>query len=49
MKPCKGINKARGHGCDEEKPVVRYELCINCYPKWLLNTPEENSSSKNLR
>jgi len=40
MKPCKGINKAKGHGCGGDNLIVRYGLCTICYPWWLLNTPE---------
>lgn len=40
-KKCKGINKAKGHGCgSDEHLIVRYGLCSGCWSDWLLNTPE---------
>jgi len=40
MKSCKGINIARGNGCGGNKIILRYGLCIDCFPKWLYNSEE---------
>jgi len=40
MKSCKGINIARGNGCGGNKIILRYGLCIECFPKWLYNSEE---------
>jgi len=40
MKACKGINKAKGQGCGGDKIILRYGLCIECFPKWLYNSEE---------
>lgn len=41
VKKCKGIGKAIDfEGCRTESMWRKYGLCRNCYPIWLLNTPE---------
>lgn len=39
-KKCKGLGVAKDHGCMEEVFKRTLGLCENCYPAWLLNTPE---------
>lgn len=38
LKKCKGINKAVGFGCGDEKVPFKYGLCITCYSSWLFNS-----------
>lgn len=38
-KKCKGLGKAKGSGCNQIHPFRRLGLCPECYPNWLLNTP----------
>jgi DNA-directed RNA polymerase subunit N (RpoN/RPB10) len=38
LKRCKGINKAFGFGCAEEKIPFKYGLCSSCYSSWLFNS-----------
>lgn len=39
-KICKGINRAKGHGCGKEKYMHRHRLCSSCFATWLLTTDE---------
>ena len=39
-KKCKGTGRANGHGCGKPSLWRKYGLCRECYPTWLLNTPE---------
>lgn len=40
-KPCKSMGKAKGfEGCGKSVFKRTHGLCMTCYPKWLLHTPE---------
>lgn len=40
IKKCKGTGKAKGSGCGEEKNILRYGLCKECFKNWIFSTEQ---------
>lgn len=49
-KKCKGIGKAKGHGCGNIILLYRYGLCYNCFKNWFyLNNKKTNKYTNSIK